>query len=145
MVLVACSFIDGQLAAALRAKLLDVPTVEKLLEGFNAPLGTFSARIAISRALGVISAVEHAECERLRKVRNEFAHRVHCSFDDEKIEAICRELAFSAKPYVKADGEAVHVSSRGALSTAATALMLRLTNRAHYASKHRIADREWEY
>ncbi len=141
----ACSFIDNQLAEAIRARLIDVPAVEKLIEGFNAPLGTFSARIAIARAVGVISEIEHAECERLRKIRNEFAHRVHCSFDDAKITALAKALTFSAKPYVKENGEKVEVSARGLVSTAATALMLQFTNRAHYASKHRIADRQWEY
>jgi mannitol operon repressor len=62
--------------------LLDGERAKSLLEGFNAPLGSFSTRIASAAAMGLISDREANEADRLRKVRNLFAHQVHVSFED---------------------------------------------------------------
>ena len=71
-VLVACSFLDEQLRTVIDAYLIEDSERASMLEGFNAPLGTFSARIKAAHCLGLISDHERDDCETLRKIRNEF-------------------------------------------------------------------------
>ena len=136
--LAAAAFIDDLLQRILMAFLVNKSSAEKLLSGFNAPLSSFSARIAAVRALGLLSEVECQECDLVRKVRNEFAHQVKMSFDDKKIEGLCSSMTYRAKPY-----EDVTVSTRGAFTTAAVALILNLTNRPHYVALEKLTARTW--
>jgi mannitol operon repressor len=70
--------------------------MSRLLDGANAPLGTFSARIDASHALGLITDHEEHELHLIRKVRNEFAHSKHgTTFNDQKIGDLCRALRSS--------------------------------------------------
>ena len=100
--------------------------------GFNAPLGTQSARALAAFALGLVSEDEHRELEKIRKIRNAFTHNVHFSFEDRKIKDLCANLESSAKD----DGDA-RVNARGQFTTAAAGIILDLTNRRHYASQRR--------
>lgn len=47
---------------------------EEIFEGKNAPLGTLSAKIDISCALGLITPEQRTTLNNIRKVRNAFAH-----------------------------------------------------------------------
>lgn len=140
MALICASMIDDLLERAISAFLLDHTETKRLLEGFNAPLGTLSARALAAFALGVLSEAEYRECEKLRKIRNVFAHNVHASFEDQSVKDICANLEFSAKDY----GE-VRVGARGQYATAATGLILGLTNRPHYATQRRLKYEGWKY
>lgn len=61
---------------------------DDLLEGFNAPLGTFAARIKLCYALGLLTDAQFKDLELVRKIRNEFAHTWdECTFAAEKIKA----------------------------------------------------------
>jgi len=91
--IVGASFIDTRLGETLAAFLCDGPTTEALVFGGNAPLGTFSARIDAAAALALIDEHEKHECHIIRKVRNEFAHRLHgISFKDDRISGLCNNL-----------------------------------------------------
>jgi hypothetical protein len=138
--LAAAAYLDDLLEKTIRAFLIVGDTADALLRGFNAPLGGLSSRIAAAHALGLISDAEKSECEVIRKVRNEFAHKVRMSFDDDRVKGLCRNLTMNAKPY-----EGVTVSTRGAFTTAAVALILNLTNRPHYVGKKRLSAGEWPY
>lgn len=52
---------------------LDKRTEKELFHGLG-PLGSFSARISLAKALGLISAKEALDLHKLRKLRNQFAH-----------------------------------------------------------------------
>lgn len=75
-VLLAAHFMDNLLLLALKGFLLEGEAAEKLLTGFNAPLGTFSAKITACSALGLITSDEHRAIDAFRDVRNEFAHSI---------------------------------------------------------------------
>lgn len=90
--LVSAAMIDDLLGRCIRAFLLDRPETERLLNGFNAPLGTLSARTAAAFALGLLHERDYRDCETIRKVRNEFAHNVHVKFTDQKITDLCSNL-----------------------------------------------------
>ncbi len=76
----------------------------------------------------------------MRKIRNRFAHDIHVSFDDQQMKDLCRNLTFKANDY----GEVV-VPAKGQFTTAATGLILNLTNRPHYLSQRRLTSQAWPY
>lgn len=140
VVLISCSFIDELLRRTLVGYLIQNEATSALLDGFNAPLGTFSSRIALCYALGLLSEAEYKECEIFRRIRNKFAHEIHISFDDQAISDMARNLAFAAQDY----GDVV-VGTKGRFATAATALILNLVNRPHYVSLERRKYAGWRY
>lgn len=84
--LLAASMLDEIVLRILRAHFIEDAESEKLLTGFNAPLGTFSARLVAALCLGLIEKLEFNEANLIRKIRNHFAHGwVDISFDDNRI------------------------------------------------------------
>ena len=65
----------------------------KELLGTDSPLSSFSARINASFALGLIPAAVHRDLHLIRKIRNDFAHKlsVH-SFEESPFRDWCSEL-----------------------------------------------------
>jgi hypothetical protein len=139
-VLVSCSYLEELLRKTIVSFLADKKAAETLLEGFNAPLGTFSARIIAAYSMGLISKSEYDECNLLRKVRNEFAHNTFMSFESGKIKDLCALLNFAGKDY----GD-VKVDARGRYTMSAVALILNFTNRPHYVSKEKLSHKDWPY
>ena len=139
-VLVAATVLDDQLRKAITARLIDQPDVSALVEGFNAPLGTFSARILAAFALGILSEREYRECSTIRKVRNQFAHSLGVTFETQSVADLCRNLTYSVK-----EAEASSVHARGQFSSAAVALILNLVNRAYYVARDRLKHQQWPY
>jgi mannitol operon repressor len=137
--LAAAAMLDEQLARIIESFLIPNKGTKALLDGFNAPLGTFSARISASFALGLLSEIDYRECELIRKVRNEFAHQIKVSFKNERVVSLCAQLQLSAKSY----GD-VQVSTREQFTTAAVALILNLTNRPYYVGQRRLEAVEWK-
>lgn len=91
--LLVAAYLEEQLEALLLAYLLDVPAAKLLVCGFNAPLGTFSSRCKAAYALGLISSVQFKDIERIRKIRNEFAHNWDLtSFDDTRVIGTVRSI-----------------------------------------------------
>lgn len=127
MALIATSLLDELLGKAISAFLVDCKATQKLLVGFNAPLGSLSSRIAAASALGLISEDEADEAHRLRRVRNAFAHGVHVSFGDATIANICRQLKCAEVDYGELDkNERVRNGSRNDFALSATQLINRL-------------------
>lgn len=139
-VLVASAMLDEQLARTIKARLVQSKEADKLLDGFNAPLGSFSARIVAALSLGVISPREFDDLQIIRKIRNEFAHRMGVSFDDSDIKDRAMLLRYAAQDY----GDVV-VNPQGRFTTAAVALILNLTNRPHYVGLKRVQYEAWPY
>lgn len=137
--LAAAAMLDDQLGKIIEAFLVPNKGSQALLSGFNAPLGSFSARTAAAFGLGLISEVEYRECELIRKVRNEFAHQIKVSFATEKVVSLCAQLQMAAKPYAE-----VKVSTRGQFTSSAVCLILNLTNRPHYVGQRRLLAVEWK-
>ena len=140
LALICGAMIDDLLERSILAFLIEHEETKRLLRGFNAPLGTLAARALAAFALGVLSEPEYRECERLRKIRNIFAHNVHASFADQNVKDLCANLEFSAKDY----GDVV-VGARGQYATSATWLILTLTNRPHYTAQRRLKYGIWKY
>lgn len=138
MALIATGFIDELLRRTIEAFLVDGAAASAMLNGFNAPLGTFSARAAAATALGLLYEKEARDIERLRKIRNRFAHQVHVSFDDQSIRDMCFQLECAAQDY-----PGVTLDARGRFETSAVGIISNLTNRPHYVGLERLRARSW--
>ena len=101
--LIGAAYLDTALKCLLEASLAGGKTVaNKLFEGPNAPLGTFSSRIAMAYGLGHIGPNYFQTLESIREIRNAFAHlRRSLTFEDLEI----RNLIVSTfkLPYVLPD------------------------------------------
>ena len=136
--LVAASYIENLLHHILKAHFIEGKPSDQLLTGFNAPLGSLSAKIAAATALGLINERESRECSLIRRIRNKFAHEVSPTFEDPGISDLCIELSYRAMPY-----DDVTVSAEGSFTSAAVSFILNLTNRAIYVSRERGSERQW--
>jgi len=85
--IVAGAMLDDALLKLLKARLV-VPDNEErsILDGVNAPLGTFSARIDGALQLGLVSTYLARDLHLIRKIRNAFAHEpLETTFDTQRI------------------------------------------------------------
>ncbi|WP_158805313.1 MltR family transcriptional regulator [Acidisoma sp. L85] len=137
-VLISCSYLDDLIRQILLAFFVESDAGKRLVEGFNAPLGAFSTRSAAAFSLGLISEREFKELAILRRIRNRFAHHVHASFETQEIHDLCYNLTMAAQ-----DHGDVTVDARGRFTTAATALILNLTNRPVYVARKRLKSEAW--
>jgi hypothetical protein len=96
LVLSLSAFAEDLLGVLLKTFMLPSDSTSILLEGFNAPLGTFSARIKAAHSLGLVNELQFHDLELLRKVRNEFAHTWR-SIDllKPKISSLIKQMNFS--------------------------------------------------
>lgn len=93
MVLTISAFAEDTLGLLLLAYMREEKQSKELVEGFNAPLGTFSARIKAALALGLMRKDQYDSLEILRKIRNEFAHNwTGVSLDREDIQSRIKQL-----------------------------------------------------
>ena len=89
---VAASALDEILARFLEKELKDPRIAKRLIRRPYAPLGAFSARLDAAYGLNLISRNQYDALSTIREVRNQFAHRVNCSFNDEDIAVLCLRL-----------------------------------------------------
>jgi hypothetical protein len=84
--IVGATIVERELTDLLLGSLLDVKESRELTGEFAEPLSTFYAKTKTAYAMGVISAELHADLNRVRKVRNLFAHEHRpLSFDDQTV------------------------------------------------------------
>lgn len=74
MVLSLATFLEDTLGRLLIAYFRTCKATKDLVEGFNAPLGTFGSRIKAVYAFGLVTDEQFKDMEVLRKIRNQFAH-----------------------------------------------------------------------
>ncbi|MCA1860782.1 hypothetical protein LE191_11785 [Janthinobacterium sp. HSC-3S05] len=96
MVLSLAAFSEEALGDLLKAFLMPSDATTQLVEGFNAPLGTFSSRIKAAYSIGLITKEQFQDLEILRKIRNEFAHNWKpVDISKQKISALIDNMSFS--------------------------------------------------
>jgi mannitol operon repressor len=137
-VLISAVMIDDLLERSILGFLIKCEETKRLLNGFNAPLGTLSSRSLAAFALGLLSESEYKECERLRKIRNIFAHDFKVTFEDQSVKDLCANLEYAAPSY-----DMVVVDAKGQYVTAAVGLIASLTNRPAYAAQRRLKYGKW--
>lgn len=95
--LIGKEIIDSTLTGMLRMHFshLSKEENEQLFDRDNSPLGTFSAKIKIAYALGIISKNERDELDRIRHIRNAFAHTQRpITFETTEIRQMCDYLIY---------------------------------------------------
>jgi hypothetical protein len=96
LVLSLSAFAEDALGSLLKAYLIPSEASTQLLEGFNAPLGTLSARIKAAYAMGLITKNQFSDLERLRKIRNDFAHTWKpTSLAQPRLAALAQAMSYS--------------------------------------------------
>jgi DNA-binding MltR family transcriptional regulator len=98
--LMGAAYLDTALKSLIQANLAGGNVVvDKLLNVPNAPLGTFSSRIAMAYGLGLIGPNYFRTLESIREIRNAFAHfRRRFTFEDKEIKEMI-ESTFKI-PYI---------------------------------------------
>lgn len=74
--LMAAAFLDDRLKLLIEGSLIDEPKLKKDFLGFNGPAGTFSSRIDYAYLTSLIPKSVHSDLHLIRKIRNEFGHRM---------------------------------------------------------------------
>ncbi|OHV08703.1 hypothetical protein [Kushneria phosphatilytica] len=94
LVLTIAAFAEDTLELLLLAYLREPKQAKELVNGFNAPLGTFSARVKAAYVLGLVQKDGYKTLEILRKVRNRFAHNWDgVSLDRQDIESLINQFS----------------------------------------------------
>jgi hypothetical protein len=100
MVLILSGFLEESLKRILRAFLREGTSEAEIFEGADS-LGTFSARIRMAQALGLISDAEASKLHTIRSIRNDFAHEPGASFEIQSIIDRANNLGDGASPRLR--------------------------------------------
>ena len=143
--LVVASLLEEMLEEILKGFLLEGSATENLFKSPYAPFSTLSAKAAASRALGLISDEEARDIDLIRKIRNDFAHNLMCSFEDSRVRNRASELQVGMGCLDKLeDGHESKVTDpKQRFAMVAVSLVTALYNRAHYIARERLEDRQW--
>ena len=130
-ILVSAQFADIMLQRLLTTACRSTQAASKLLDDFNAPLGTFSTRILAAYAFGLLPADEYWNLEQLRKVRNYCAHNMgFITFEDDKVR--CHIENLRVEPNLENESPTVKLAfTLGTLQTWCSMLTPRLEQRSH--------------
>jgi len=137
--LTAGAMLEDRLGEILRTFLVDSPEASKLLDGFNAPLGTLSARILAACSLGLIDDDEYREMQTIRRIRNKFAHEwSDLSFEAQSIKDLCSQLPWRGAEDAEAD-----INPRGRFNLAVAMLITDLLWRTRLVKQERRESKSW--
>ncbi|MEK7994702.1 MAG: MltR family transcriptional regulator [Planctomycetota bacterium] len=93
---IGASYVEKALEAAIAARLVPMPIDDRagLFDyNQNGPMAELSARIKMARALGIVGPKTYADLERIREIRNHFAHAVRLlKFEQAAVADLCDEL-----------------------------------------------------
>jgi DNA-binding MltR family transcriptional regulator len=137
--LTAAAFLDQRLLEVLQAFLVDAEEVENLLEGQDAPLGSFSSRISACFCLGLIDESEFRDINIIRRIRNEFGHKwVGVTFQSQKVIDLCMNLSRREPEELEKQ-----LNPRGRFNFAVAILLANLLSRARHVQVERRRLRQW--
>jgi len=136
--LLAGSILDEMLLEILEAYLMTSKSSRELIQGFNAPLGTFSSRAKACHALGLITDIEYEEIDVIKKIRNEFGHSWDIvSFDNNKINELTKRLSW------RGPQDAENPINGQKFKMSAAMLVVDLMYRSRLVRKEKIQQRVW--
>lgn len=105
--IVGAALLDAKLEEALRLSFvpgLPESELKELVDGPAAPLNSFAGKARLAHALGLVGDKSYADLQKIRKVRNRFAHELKVkAFDDALVTSLCdglllAELRFEGEP-----------------------------------------------
>lgn len=137
-VLISSSYLEDRLGELIRRFLVEGSDGKALIDDFNGPFGTFSARIKGSHALGIIADAERDRLDTIRRIRNEFAHSLSASFAQQRIGSLTRNL----KLFV-GHGDELKLPARQQFEIAAAQIVISLTNRIGAIGNYQLKSVAW--
>lgn len=94
--IVGAAFLDAKLEMALKVYFVEGLSnndYKDLFDGPVTPLGTFSAKVRVARAVGLIGAKTFNDLKLINTIRNRFAHELSItSFNEPSIAELCAKL-----------------------------------------------------
>lgn len=140
--IMAASSLDEKLKTILYNFLIDCKQTRELIDGYSAAIGTFSSRLNLAYSLGLISDYEYQDCNTIRKIRNDFAHKFELdfSFANEKIQNLC----WSLNAPTPGDKTAFKDKPRQLFINGVTVLYLNWLYREEYVNKTKLERPNWE-
>lgn len=139
--LVGAALIDERLERLLLSHLIDCKESKEMLRGGNAPLAAFNSRIKMAYCVGLLTDLEYSECNMIRKIRNEFAHKVHgLTFQDDRVRALCNKLLANTP-----DGKRFGGDPRQLFINSVILTSLALWYRPEYNEGNRAKLKQWKY
>jgi hypothetical protein len=137
--LTAAAMLDERLVEILASYFTETKASADLLDGFNAPLGTFSSRTMAALALGLIEEEEMRQITIIRKIRNEFGHTWdNLTFNTGKVADLAKQLPWRGPQEFELTG-----APRGRFNTAVAMLLVDLLWRSRLAKNERRTLRTW--
>jgi mannitol operon repressor len=138
-VLTAAAFLDQRLLEVLQAFLIDIDETSNLLEGQNAPLGSFASRISACHCLGLIDEIEFKDINLVRRIRNEFSHKwIGVTFRSQKVKDLCMNLSWLGPEDLEKKTDA-----RGRFNFAVAVLLVNLLWRARIVENEKRKPKLW--
>lgn len=118
LILTMAAFAEDTLELLLINYLREPKQARELVNGFNAPLGTFSARIKAAFVLGLMRKDHYQTLELFRKIRNRFAHNWDgVSLDRQDIKDLVNQLSLTKRQkYLDDVGDTCELSARARVS-----------------------------
>lgn len=139
--LVGAALIDSRIERILLSHLANDGIAQDLLNGGNAPLGSFSSRLKLAYGLGLITELEYKECDIIRRIRNEFAHQVHgLTFTAPKLTDLARNLRANTP-----GGDRFKGDPRQLFINSVIMVSLSFWYRPEYAREIHSTPRQWKY
>jgi len=93
IVIVGCAYIESLIKEILEATFIDDPKEAKsLLSESTGSLSGLVPRARLLYLLGVIPELVYKDIQIVGKIRNEFAHKVSASFNDNRVQQLCGNL-----------------------------------------------------
>jgi len=102
LVLLCASILDKQLEDILKEFLIEDNKRDKNLFGSNSSFSTFSSKLNACYYMGLLSKHEYSCIDTIRKIRNEFAHKISINsfYDSQQIIDWCKNLSIPYGMYV---------------------------------------------
>src|SRR5260370_32196350 len=94
------TFVEDALQRAMEQVLHIRPKQHDALFGSNSPLGTFANKIRVAFALDIIEPETFDNLNKIREIRNAFAHsKIHISFKTKQVRDVCHLLVMPKDKY----------------------------------------------
>jgi DNA-binding MltR family transcriptional regulator len=101
--ILASSYLEEALGEYIKLFLVEDSSIDELFRGYG-PLSSFSARIGIAFATGLVTKRMRDDLNSIRKIRNHFAHHpAETSFQVPLVRDLCSNL-LGAEPFKEKDG-----------------------------------------
>ena len=136
--IIAIAVLDELLKDMIAGFLIEGEGSSELLEGRYAPLSTFCSEVRRRSCSRPYLRREYKELGTLRKIRNEFAHKLDIDFKNQRVQSLAANLTYA---FHEVEGRPVTANSK--FTTSATAIIVNLVNYVRHVPGKRLSHIDW--